>query len=70
MLFYVAEIFRFSKNINSVGPFPDPLPIPLLYIVCEETNIDNGGVPVRGRESKVSESKRQMSLIKLNIIFM
>ena len=35
MLFYEAEIFSFSKNINSIGPFPDPLSIPLLYIVCE-----------------------------------
>ena len=24
MLFYEAEILNFSKNINSIGPFPDP----------------------------------------------
>ena len=44
--------------------------IPLLYIVCEGKNIDNVGVSVRGRESKVREPKRQLSLIKWKIILM
>ena len=55
MLFYEAEIFSFSKNINQSVPFLIPISIPLVYIVCEGKNINNGGVPVMGRESKVRE---------------
>ena len=59
MFFYEAEIFSFSKNINSIGPFPViPLSIPLLYIVCEGKNIDNGGVPVRGEGEQGERAKK------------
>ena len=59
MLFYEAEIFSFSKNINSSAiPFLIPLSIPLLYIVCEGKNIDNGGVPVRGEGEQGERAKK------------
>ena len=68
MLFFEAEIFSFSKTLIQSVPFLIPLSIPLLYIVCEGKNIDNGGVPVRGEgESKVREPRRQMGLIKWNL---
>ena len=58
-----------QKTLIQSVPFLIPLSIPLLYIVCEGKNIDNGGVPVRGggRESKVREPRRQMGLIKWNL---
>ena len=40
------------------------------YIVCEGKIPDNGGVPVRGKESKVREPKSQLRLIKWNSILM
>ena len=59
MLFYEAEIFSFSKNINSIGPFPDP-PIYSTTVHCmwREKNIDNGGVPVRGEGEQGERAKK------------
>ena len=67
MLFHEAEIFSFSKNITSIGPFPDPLFYYTVLYVKEESLI-MGEVP-GGKESKVRE-ERQMRLIKWNSIFM
>ena len=58
MLFYEAEIFSFSKNINSIGPFPDP-PIYSTTVHCMwRKNIDNGGVPVRGEGEQGERAKK------------
>ena len=58
MLFYEAEIFSFSKNINSIGPFPDP-PIYSTIVYCMwRKNIDNGGVPVRGEREQGERAKQ------------
>ena len=39
-----------QKTLIQSVPFLIPLSIPLLYIVCEGKNIDNGGVSVREGE--------------------
>ena len=52
MLFYEAEIFSFSKNVYSIGPFPDP-PIYSTIAYCMwRKNIDIGGVSVRGEQGE------------------
>ena len=68
MLFYEAEILSFSKNINSIGPFPDP---PIYYcILYVKEKILTMGSAREGWGRRVRELKRQMGLIKWNIIFM
>ena len=58
MLFYEAEIFSFSKTLIQSVPFLIPLSIPLLFILCEGKNIDNGGVPVRGEGEQGERAKK------------
>ena len=58
MLFYEAEIFSFSKTWIQSAPVLIPLSIPLLYIVCEGKNIDNGGVPVKGEGEQGERAKK------------
>ena len=57
-----------QKTLIQSVPFLIPLSIPLLYV--KGKNIDNGGMPVRGEGEQAERAKRQMSLKKLNIIFM
>ena len=58
MLFFEAEIFSFSKNINLIGPFPDT-PIYSTTVHCMwRKNIDNGGVPVRGEGEQGERAKK------------
>ena len=61
-----------QKNINSIGPFNFliPLSIPLLYIVCEGKNIDNGGVPVRGEGEQGERAKKTDGLDQMKPLFM
>ena len=47
-----------QKTLIKSVPFLIPLSIPLLYIVCEGKNIDNGGVPVRGEGEQGERAKK------------